>query len=223
MRHRRSKPRCPRRFFTGPRRQASCCRNFPSIRACTVAPSQIISKRAHPRFPRIEAKSIHRNTQHRKASVQQPHTQSSRRRTTVFSIPPSLNLVRVSRMLDGFRLRVQQRSSPCRRRELAATERGAYATDATADFGSVCRSGHPKHRPKQRRHGELAHKSGKAPNHEPQGLTGEGRRVSRVGSALDNPADGVVGLKPAALMNQSCPVFLTQTGAPSVITTSPAV
>ena len=147
--------------FTGPRRQASCCRNFPSIRACTVAPSQIISKRAHPRFPRIEAKSIHRNTQHHKASVQQPHTQSSRRRTTAFPIPPSLNLVRVSWMLDGFRLRVQQRSSPCRHRELAATERGAYATDATADFGSVCRGGHPKHRPKQRRHGELAHKSGK--------------------------------------------------------------
>lgn len=62
MRHRRSKPRCPLRSFTGPRRQASCCRNFPSIRACTVAPSQITSKRAQTRFPRIEA-SIHRNTQ----------------------------------------------------------------------------------------------------------------------------------------------------------------
>ena len=39
--------------FTGPRRQASCCRNFPSIRACTVAPSQITSKRAQIMFPRI--------------------------------------------------------------------------------------------------------------------------------------------------------------------------
>ena len=126
-------------------------------------------------------------------------------------------------MLDGFRLRVQQRSSPCRHRELAATERGAYATDATADFGSVCRGGHPKHRPKQRRHGELTHKNGKAPNHEPRGLTGEGRRISRVGSASDDSADGVVGLKPAALMYQSYPEFLAQTGAPGVITTSPTV
>ena len=109
------------------------------------------------------------------------------------------------------------------RRKLAATERGAYATDATADLGSARRRGHPKHRPKQRRHGELAHKNGKAPNHEPQGLTGEGRRVFRVGSASDNPADGVVSLKPAALMNQSCPEFLAQTGVPGVITTSPTV
>ena len=49
--------------FTGPRRQASCCRNFPSIRACTVAPSQITSKRVQTMFPRIEAKSIRRKTQ----------------------------------------------------------------------------------------------------------------------------------------------------------------